>query len=263
MIKALYTAATGMNAQQTTVDTTANNLANVNTNAFKRSEIDFQDLIYVNQRPPGAEIANSLTVPTGLQIGSGVRVAGTTKSFIIGTLENTGNQFDLAIEGDGFIQVTLPNGQIRYTRDGALRLNQQGQIVNTDGFLITPNLTIPQDAQSVSIGTDGTVAVLTSSNPTSFQQVGQLQLTRFINPAGLSSEGRNLYAATPASGTAQQTTPGLNGSGLLRQGFLERSNVEVVTELIHLITAQRAYEFNTKAVQVADQMLADTTNLTR
>src|SRR5262245_20481121 len=132
MIKALYTAATGMNAQQTTVDTTANNLANVNTTGFKRSEVDFQDLIYVNQRPPGAEVANNQFIPTGLQIGSGVRVAGTTKSFIIGTLENTGNQLDVAIEGDGLLQITLPNGQLRYTRDGALRLNQQGQIVNTD-----------------------------------------------------------------------------------------------------------------------------------
>lgn len=263
MIKALYTAATGMNAQQTVVDTTANNLANVNTTGFKRSQTDFQDLIYVNQRPPGAEVAQNLQVPTGLQIGSGVRVAGNTKSFIIGTLENTGNQFDIAIEGDGFIQVNLPNGQIRYSRDGALRVNQQGQLVTTDGFQITPNITIPQDAQSVSIGTDGTIGVITASSPTTISQLGQITLTRFINPAGLSSEGRNLYSATASSGQPQTANPGTNGAGLIRQGFLERSNVEVVTELVHLITAQRAYEFNTKAIQVADAMLSDTTNLTR
>jgi flagellar basal-body rod protein FlgG len=264
MIKAMYTAATGMNAQQTVVDTTANNLANVNTNAFKRSEIDFQDLIYINQRPPGAEISQGLQVPTGLQVGSGVRVAGTTKSFTVGTLENTGNQFDIAIEGDGFFQVTLPNSSTpRYSRDGALRINQQGNLVTTDGFLVSPQITIPQDAQSVTIGTDGTVAAITASSPNTVTQIGQLQLNRFINPAGLSSEGRNLYAVTASSGTAQAANPGQNGAGLIRQGFLERSNVDVVTELVHLITAQRAYEFNTKAVQVADQMLSDTTNLTR
>jgi flagellar basal-body rod protein FlgG len=163
MIKPLYTAATGMNAQQTVVDTTANNLANVNTNGFKRSQTDIQDLICVNARPPGAEVAQNLTVPTGLQIGSGVRVAGNTKSFIIGTLENTGNQFDVAFDGDGCIQVNLPNRQVRYSRDGALRINAQGQSVTSDGFQISPNLTIPQDAQSVSIGTDGTVGVVTAS----------------------------------------------------------------------------------------------------
>jgi flagellar basal-body rod protein FlgG len=263
MIKALFTSATGMNAQQTLVDNTANNLANVNTTGFKKSQADFHDLIYITQRSPGSESAQGLQVPTGLQIGSGVRVAGTTKLFTEGVLENTGNQFDVAIEGNGFLQITLPDGSIRYTRDGGLRLNQNGQMVNSDGFLVQPQITIPADAISVRIATDCTVSVISSGSPNASRPIGQLQITRFINPAGLSSQGNNLYAESGASGAPIPTTPGQDGAGTIRQGFLERSNVDVVSELVNLILAQRAYEFNSRAVRTADEMLSNTNNLTR
>src|SRR5581483_2871812 len=236
MIKALFTAATGMNAQQTVVDNTANNLANVNTNGYKKSQADFQDLIYVTERQPGSEAAQGLDVPTGSQVGSGVRVAGITKVFTQGGLTNTGNQYDVAIEGDGFFQVNLPNGDVRYSRDGALRVNSNGNLVNTDGFLITPQVTIPQDATAVSIGADGSISVTNSTGQTT--PLGQLTLVRFPNPAGLSADGRNLYSQTGSSGAPIVAAPGSNGIGLLRQAFLERSNVDVVTELVNLILAQ-------------------------
>jgi len=262
MIRAMFTSATGMNAQQTVIDNTANNLANVNTTGFKKGQADFQDLIYVTQRVPGAEAAQGLTVPTGLQIGSGVRVAGITKIFTPGALTNTANPFDVAIEGDGFFQVSLPNGDTRYTRDGALRLNATGNLVTSDGFLISPQVTIPAEAMSVSVGSDGTISVLNagSSTPTS---VGQLTLVRFPNPAGLSAEGRNLLAESASSGAASTATPGLNGTGMLRQGFLERSNVDVVGELVNLILAQRAYKINTRSIRTADNMLGETSQLIR
>ncbi len=263
MIKALYTSATGMNAQQTVVDNTANNLANVNTNGFKRSQVDFQDLIYVTDRPPGSEAAQGLQVPVGTQVGSGVRVAGTTKIYTNGDLANTGNSFDVAIEGDGFFQVSLPNGDTKYTRDGALRLNANGNLVNTDGFLIQPQVTIPQEALSVSIGSDGTISVTTAGANGTTTIIGQLNLVRFPNEAGLSSDGRNLYEQTQSSGAPIIATPGLNGTGLIQQGFLERSNVDVVSEMVNLILAQRAYEFNTRAIRTADDMLSNTTAITR
>jgi flagellar basal-body rod protein FlgG len=263
MIRALYTAATGMSAQQTQVDNTANNLANVNTNAFKKSQVEFQDLIYVTQRPPGAEAAQGLNVPTGFQIGSGARVVGTTKLFSQGVLQNTGGTLDVAIQGDGFFQVTLPNGTIAYTRDGSFRMNQNGQLVNSDGFLIQPQITIPSDAVSTAIGTDGTISVISSGSPNAARQIGQLQLIKFLNPAGLSSQGNNLYQESASSGAPVPTTPGQNGAGSIQQGFLEGSNVDVVQELINLILAQRAYEFNTRAVRTSDEMLSDTNNLTR
>ncbi|MER3415384.1 MAG: flagellar basal body rod protein FlgG [Gemmataceae bacterium] len=262
MIKAFFTSATGMNAMQTVIDNTANNLANVNTTGFKRSQVDFQDLIYVTHRQPGTEGAQGFELPTGMQIGSGVRIAGTTKIFSAGTLDHTENPLDIAIEGEGFFQITLPNGQIRYTRDGAFRLNAAGNLVTSDGFLLEPPIVIPQDAVNISIGSDGTVSVVTSAggSPT---VVGTIQIARFPNPAGLLSEGRNLFSETAASGTPTLSMPGQNGTGLLRQGFLERSNVEVVRELVNLILAQRAYEFNTKAIKVADEMLASTNSLSR
>jgi flagellar basal-body rod protein FlgG len=263
MIKALFTSATGMNAQQTMVDNTANNLANVNTTGFKKSQVEFSDLIYITQRTPGSESAQGLQVPTGFQIGSGVRVAGTTKLFGEGVLQNTGNPFDLAIEGDGFFQVTLPDGTLRYTRDGALRKNQTGQLVTNDGYLISPPITIPSDAIQVDIGSDGTVSMVSAGSPNTSKQIGQIQIARFVNPAGLSSQGQNLFAESGASGTAVPTAPGLNGAGNVRQAFLERSNVDVVSELVNLILAQRAYEFNTRAVRTADDMLSNTNNLTR
>jgi flagellar basal-body rod protein FlgG len=262
MIKALYTSATGMNAQALMVDNTANNLANVNTNGFKKSQTDFQDLIYVTERSPGAEAAQGLQVPVGLQIGSGVRVAGTTKVYTPGTLANTGNPLDVAIEGDGFFQVNLPDGSARYTRDGAFRLNDKGNIVNIDGFPLQPQFTIPTDALSVSIGSDGTISYTTSGS-TASTVLGQLTLVRFANPSGLDNMGRNLVNATASSGSPILATPGLSGTGLIRQAFLERSNVDVVTELVNLITAQRAYEINTRAIRTADDMLSNTTNITR
>jgi flagellar basal-body rod protein FlgG len=250
-----------MTAQQALLDTTANNLANVNTNGFKKMELDFQDLIYNTVEAPGAQASQGLQIPTGLQFGNGTRVAGTTKLFTEGVLENTTNQFDIAIEGQGFIQVNLPDGSIRYTRDGALQLNQNGQIVTSDGFLVQPQLTIPQDALSVSIGTDGTVSVITAGAPNVATPLGQLTLVRFINPAGLSSDGRNFFQETAASGPPITTIAGQNGAGTIQQGFLERSNVDVVQALISLILAQRVYEFNTRAAKTADQMLADTNNI--
>lgn len=263
MIKALFTSATGMNAQSTTIDNVANNLANVNTNGFKKGQADFQDLIYVNEKTPGSEGAQGLQAPTGLQVGSGARVAGITKVFTQGGLVNTQNPLDVSIEGQGFLQVTLPSGEVRYTRDGALRLNNVGNLVTADGFLISPPVTIPQDAISVSIASDGTVSVINAGATQASAIVGQLNLVRFVNSAGLSAEGRNLFAETASSGPPLLATPGLNGTGFLRQGFLERSNVDVVTELVGLILAQRAYEFNTRAIRTADNMLAATTELIR
>jgi flagellar basal-body rod protein FlgG len=263
VIRALFTSATGMNAQSTALDNTSNNLANVNTNGFKRGEATFQDLLYVNQEAPGGQVAQGLQNPTGLQIGSGVRVSGITKIFSTGALVNTNNPFDVAIEGEGFFQVTLPNGEQRYTRDGALRVNAQGSLVTSDGFQINPQITIPPQALSVTIGADGTVSAVNAGATNTSTVLGQLTLARFQNPAGLSAEGRNLFAESASSGAAILATPGQNGVGFLRQGFLERSNVDVVTELVGLILAQRAYEFNTRAVRTADNMLAATTELIR
>ncbi len=263
MIKALFTSATGMNAQTTAIDNTANNIANVNTNGFKKGQVDFQDLLYINQRTPGSDAAQGLQVPTGTQIGSGTRVAGITKVFTTGALVNTQNPFDVAVEGDGFFQVTLPSGELRYTRDGALRVNAQGSLVTSDGFLVSPQISIPAGAVSVSIGSDGTISVQNAGALNASTVLGQLTLVRFQNPAGLSAEGRNLFAETASSGAPIIATPGQNGVGLTRQGFQERSNVDVVTELINLILAQRAYEFNTRAVRTADNMLASTTDLVR
>jgi flagellar basal-body rod protein FlgG len=263
MIKALFTSATGMTAQTTFIDNTANNIANVNTNGFKKGQVDFQDLIYINARTPGADAAQGLQVPTGTQIGSGVRVAGITKVFTEGALVNTQNPLDVAVEGEGFFQVTLPSGELRYTRDGALRLNAQGNLVTSDGFLISPQISIPTSAVSISIGSDGTLSVQNAGALNASTVLGQLTLVRFQNPAGLSAEGRNLFAETASSGAPIIATPGQNGVGLTRQGFQERANVDVVTELVNLILAQRAYEFNTRAVRSADNMLASTTDLVR
>lgn len=263
MIKALYTSATGMNAQSTMIDNTANNLANVNTNGFKRGQADFQDLIYINERTPGAEAAQGLQVPTGLQIGSGVRVSGITKVFTPGTMQNTANPLDVAIEGEGFFQIVLPSGETRYTRDGSFGRNAVGNLVTSDGFLINPQVTIPQEAVSIQIASDGTVSVTNAGATNTTTPVGQLTLVRFANPAGLSAEGRNLFSESASSGQPLIATPGLNGAGLLRQGFKEGSNVQAVNELINLILAQRAYEFNTRSVRTSDNMLQATTELIR
>lgn len=263
MIRAMHTGATGMIGQQFLVDTTANNLANVNTTGFKRNHADFQDLLYASLRQPGTEILQGQSVPNGLQMGNGVRPASTSKIFTAGPLDNTSNPLDLAIEGEGFFQVVAPDGSTRYSRDGAFKLNSENNLVNSDGFRMDPQITIPTDAASIAISPDGTVSVLTASSPDAPTEVGNIQLVRFPNPAGLSAEGNNLFRTTASSGDPVTAEPGQEGMGLLRAGFLERSNVEVVQELVSLILAQRAFEFNSRSVKVADQMLSATNELMR
>jgi flagellar basal-body rod protein FlgG len=260
MLRAFATAATGMTAQQMIVDNIANNLANMNTVGFKRSQIDFQDLMYLKLQEPGREVANGVLAPTGFEVGSGVRPASTLKVYTQGEMDNTGRNLDLAIEGDGFFQVSNPGGGTRFTRDGALRLNAEGNLVTSSGYLIEPAITIPVTARSISVGQDGTVSVFTDAT-TAATSVGTINLARFANPSGLSNEGGNLLSETPASGTPTVGAPGANGVGTIQQGFLERSNVQMVTELVNMITAQRAYEINSRAIQAGDQMLTTANRL--
>jgi flagellar basal-body rod protein FlgG len=259
MLKAFSTAATGMTGQQMMVDVIANNLANINTTGFKRSQVDFQDLLYVKMRQAGAEVASGIKTPTGLEVGSGVRAAATIKVFTEGELSNTGRPLDVAIYGDGFLQVTLPNGETRYTRDGALQVNANGELVTAIGYRIEPAVSIPTDATAIDIGKDGSVNVTDAAGTQSV--VGTLQLVRFPNASGLSSEGDNLLAQTDASGTAVTGTPGENGFGAIQSGVLEKSNVQMVTELVNLITAQRAYEINARAIKAGDDMLRTAGNI--
>jgi len=263
MIRALYTSATGMKAQEMLIDVTANNLANVNTTAFKRSQVNFADLIYATQKPAGTEIASGVQTPTGIQVGTGVRPVSTNKLFLNGTVQQTGNALDVAIEGEGFFRIDLPSGEARYTRDGSFRMDSSGQLVTADGYILSGGITIPTGVtiDKINIGTDGTVTAAGAGN--TVQTLGNLQIVRFMNPSGLSSEGSNLYAASAASGPETQTTPGLDGMGTLRQHSLEGSNVEVVTELISLISAQRAYEINSRAIRAGDEMLSSTTEMIR
>ncbi len=262
MIRALYSSATGMKAQEMLLDVTANNLANVNTNGFKRSHLDFADLLYSTVREAGTEVSVGQSAPVGLQIGSGARAVATTKMFAPGSMQETRNSTDLAIEGSGFFKMTLANGEFRYTRDGAFHSNETGLLVTGDGLPLDGGVTIPNDVNidTISIGSDGTVSAVQNGGLVNF---GQIQLVRFPNPAGLSSEGGNMYAATPASGAEVAGPPGAVGFGTLRQGFLESSNVEVVTELVGLITAQRAYEVNARAIRAGDEMLSNTTQILR
>lgn len=252
MLRAFSTSATGMSAQQMMVDVIANNLANINTTGFKRSQIDFQDLLYIKMRESGTETVSGINSPSGMEIGSGVRAGATVKVFTTGEMVNTGRPLDMAIAGDGFLQVTDPNGSTLYTRDGSLQLNASGALVTSMGYMISPSVTIPADAVSIDIGKDGSVNVTTSSGTS---VVGTIQLARFPNPAGLSSEGDNLYAKTDASGTATTGTAGSGGLGTIQAAFLEKSNVQMVTELVNLITAQRAYEINSRAIKAGDDML--------
>jgi flagellar basal-body rod protein FlgG len=252
-----------MAAQQMIVDTIANNLANMNTNGFKKSQVDFQDLMYMKLLEPGAEISAGFRTPTGFEIGAGVRPASTTKVFTQGDMTTTGQALDVAIEGGGFFQVTMPDGTTRYTRDGALRIDAaSGQLCTVSGYFLEPSVTIPDNWRTINIGNDGTVSVLAGGDQTP-QNVGQLTLVRFANPSGLSSQGGNLYTETDASGSAASGTPGAEGLGTLRQGFLEKSNVQMITELVSLITAQRAYETNSKAIKTGDEMLQTATRLVR
>ena len=259
MQRSLFTGATGMRAQQLNLDVIANNLANVNTTAFKRSRVDFQDLLYQTLRAPGSISAQGLEVPSGIQLGHGVGIASITKLFLQGSFLETGNSLDIAIEGGGFFQITLPDGEIGYSRDGSFELNRDGIIVTADGFALEPEITIPEDAINIAIGTDGTVTVTLSDGTT--DELGQIELARFINPAGLLSQGRNLFRESEASGDPILSIAGEDGAGTLRQAFLESSNVSVVDEIVQLIVTQRAFEVNSSVIRTSDEMLQTANNL--
>ncbi len=262
MMRSLYTSATGMMAQQLNMDVIANNLANVNTAGFKKSRADFEDLIYQQMRPAGSTVAQGATSPTGLEVGLGVKAAATQTLFDQGTIANTGNPYDVAIDGDGFYKVLLPDGTNGYTRDGSFKRDVQGKLVNSDGYAIQPEITIPSDATNFSVGKDGTVNITRGSSSTP-ESVGKITLTRFSNPAGLEHIGGNNFRETAASGSPTDGTPTQAGFGSLSQGLLEMSNVQIVQEMVNMITAQRAYEVNSKAIQTSDEMLQTANGLKR
>lgn len=253
-MQALWIAKTGLDAQQTQLDVVSNNLANVSTNGFKRSRAVFEDLMYQTLRQAGDQSSQQTQVPNGLQVGTGVRPVAAVRLHTQGNLQQTGNQFDVAINGMGFLQIQLPDGTTAYSRDGSLHMDAQGQLVTSNGYPLSPAITIPANSQSVTIAPDGTISVTRQGSAAS-TQVGSLQLANFINPAGLQAMGSNHYAETAASGTASTGTPGTNGLGVLSQGYVETSNVNVVEEMVNMIQTQRAYEINSKAIQAADQML--------
>lgn len=254
MIRSLWISKTGLDAQQTQMDVIANNLSNVSTAGFKRSRAVFEDLLYQTMRQPGAQSSQQTQLPSGLQIGTGVRPVATERIFTQGNMQQTGNDKDIAIQGAGFFQVLLPDGTTAYTRDGSFQIDNQGQLVTASGFVVQPAITIPADAQSFTVARDGTVSVTQpgTANPV---QIGTLQLVTFINPAGLEAKGENLYVETAASGNPNTNTPGTNGAGMLVQHYVETSNVNVVEELVNMIQTQRAYEINSKAITTSDQML--------
>ncbi|MBT9495627.1 MAG: flagellar basal-body rod protein FlgG [Paucibacter sp.] len=254
MIRSLYIAKTGMEAQQTQLDTISQNLANVSTNGYKRSHAIFEDLMYQNLRQSGANTTEQTQLPTGLQIGLGVRPVATARVYTQGNLQQTSNNLDIAIKGNGFFQIQQPDGTTAYTRDGSFQLSAAGQIVNNNGMTLLPGITIPNNAQSVTVGNDGTVSITVPGNPAP-QTVGQIQLASFINPAGLDPKGQNLFTETASSGTPTNGAPSSDGLGMLQQGYVETSNVNVVEELVAMIQTQRAYEMNSKAIQTSDQML--------
>jgi flagellar basal-body rod protein FlgG len=262
MIRSLWSAASGMQGQQKSIDVVANNLANVNTTGFKKSRADFQDLIYQTLKTSGSPVTNSTQVPAGIQIGLGSRLAAVTKIFTAGDLSQTGNELDIAIQGDGFFQITLPDGTVGYSKAGAFKRDSTGQIVTSDGNPLSPAITIPNNATKTNIGSDGTVSVQTAGQ-TASTTIGTIQLANFSNPAGLSSHGANIYLPTDASGTATTSTPGQNGTGTIAQGMLEMSNVNVAEEMVNMIVGQRAYEINSKAVTASDEMLQTANNLKR
>ena len=254
MINSLWISKTGMEAQQMQLDVIAHNLANVSTTGYKRASAVFEDLMYQNLRQVGANTTEQSQLPTGLHLGLGVRTVATSRSFAQGTVQQTTNQLDMAIQGSGFFQITMPDGTTQYTRDGSFQVDNQGRLVTSNGLPVANGVTIPANAKNITIGNNGTV---TASIPgtTAPQNIGTIALASFINPAGLEPQGQNLFAESPASGQASTGTPGANGLGLLSQGFLESSNVNVVQELITMIQTQRAYEMNSKAIQTSDQML--------
>ncbi|GIZ52668.1 flagellar basal-body rod protein FlgG [Noviherbaspirillum aridicola] len=254
MIRSLWISKTGLDAQQTQMDVVSNNLANVSTAGFKRSRAVFEDLLYQTMRQPGAQSSQQTQLPSGMQIGTGVRPVAVEKIFTQGNLQQTGNEKDVAIQGPGFFQVLMPDGTTAYTRDGSFQTDSQGQLVTASGFPVQPAITIPADTRSLTIARDGTVTVTTAGNvnPT---QIGNIQLVTFVNQAGLEAKGENMFVETAASGAPQVTAPGTNGAGLLVQNYVETSNVNVVEELVNMIQTQRAYEINSKAITTSDQML--------
>ncbi len=260
MIRSLWIAKTGLDAQQTQMDVISNNLANVSTAGFKRSRAVFEDLLYQTLRQPGAQSSQQTQLPTGLQLGTGVKPVATERVFTQGNLQKTDNPLDIAVNGQGFFQVTMPDGTLAYTRDGSFHLDSQGQLVSSSGYPVSPAITIPSNAQAVTVARDGTVTVTQPGQATP-TQVGAIQLANFINAAGLQGQGENLYIETASSGTPTTNSPGTNGLGLLQQGYIETSNVNVVEELVNMIQTQRAYEINSKAVQTSDQMLQKLTQL--
>ncbi len=260
MIRALSNAASGMKAQETSIDVISNNLANVNTTGFKRARAEFADLFYEAKARAGAPSAEGTPLPAGTEIGNGVRLVATFKNFGGGEIRETGNPLDVAIEGKGFFQLMQVDGSVAYTRSGILKTNSEGQIVNVDGYSLEPTLSIPEDATSVSISENGVVSITLGSEAEQME-VGRIELANFSNPAGLMSLGRGLFQETPASGSAMSGSPSEEGFGRVVQGFVENSNVSVVAEMIELIAAQRAYEVNSKVIQAADQMLQQATRL--
>lgn len=260
MMRSLFTAATGMESQQITIDTIANNMANVNTTAFKRSRANFNDLLYQTLRAPGQNATAGTVVPSGVQIGGGSRVASVEKMFSEGAIRITNKNTDLMIEGEGFFRIQKDDGSIAYSRDGSFRIDANGRVVNNDGFPVVPEIVVPPGVthDKVNFGLDGTVSVRIGEES---QEIGQIQLANFINPTGLESLGRNLYGATAASGEAVVGTPNGQGFGRIAQGQLEASNVNIVEEMVNMITGQRAYEINSKVIQTGDQMLQQTNNI--
>jgi flagellar basal-body rod protein FlgG len=254
MMRSLWVAKSGMEAQQTQLDHISNNLANSSTNGYKQSHAVFEDLIYQNLRQSGASTSDQTQLPTGLQVGLGVRPVATSREFSQGNLQQTSNTLDMAIQGKGLFQITMPDGTTGYTRDGAFQLNSQGQLVTNNGYLVQPGITVPTNSTGLTIGTDGTVTVLVPGNTTP-QNLGQLQLASFVNPSGLDPKGQNIFAETVSSGQPTTSVAAANGMGTLSQGFVETSNVNVVQELVTMIQTQRAYELNSKAIQTSDQML--------
>lgn len=260
MIRSLWIAKTGLGAQQTNIDVIANNLANVSTNGFKKSRAVFEDLLYQVVRQPGAQSSQQTQISNGLQLGTGVQPVSTARIFTQGNLQNTQNPLDMAISGSGFFQVLMPDGTIAYTRNGSFQKDNQGNIVTPDGYPLQPNINIPQTAQSITIGTDGTVSITEQGN-TQPVQIGTIQVATFVNPGGLLSVGSNLYMETGSSGTPTPNTPGQNGAGTVEQKYVETANVDVAEELVSMIEAQRAYELNSKVVTTSDQMLARLTQM--
>ena len=262
MLRSLYTAATGMIAQQTQIDTTSHNIANVNTMGYKKNRAEFADLMYQVMEYAGTSTSTTTKSPTGIEVGLGVRPTAITKQFTQGYFKETGNKLDMVIAGNGFFQVQLPDGTTAYTRNGAFKLDSEGTIVNSDGYILLPQITVPEDTLDIGIGTDGTVSIIQAGNPEAVQ-IGQIELANFINPSGLHALGDNNFLETSASGGAIVGTGGTNGFGQIKQSFVEMSNVQLVEEMTDLITGQRAYEANSKAITTSDEMLSIVNGLKR